>query len=168
MSTKEEARLKDFIALGVIGFAIGTALASSVGTGYQVSIATLLSGDLGRSAAFNVFIGIFAYVPAGAIAGYLHYRLHKVENKMEGLTVGIMAFLAYLIITLFLTIGSTAIYAGNWGSTFSSWGLSLVFAFIFYSLGGFLSSMFEGLKAPMIHALKFQRAPSAPAPPPPP
>jgi hypothetical protein len=165
MNTKEEGRLKDFIALGVIGFAIGTAIA---GSAYQVSIAALLTGDLGKSALLNVFIGIFAYIPAGVIAGYLHYRLHNVESKMEGLTVGIMAFLAHLIITLFLTIGAMAVYGGNWGSAFQSWGISLVFALIFYPIGGFLSSMFEGLKTPMMSALKFQRGPSTLAPPPPP
>jgi len=165
MSTKEEALLKDFIALGVIGFAIGTAIAASTPLG---DLQGLLFRDLGRTAAMNVLAGIFAYIPAGVIAGYLHYRMHKVTNKMEGLTVGIMASLTYLIVTLFMTIGALAIYGGDWGSGFQTWGISLVFALIFYPLGGFLASIFEGLKMPMIGALKFQRAPSAPAPPPPP
>jgi hypothetical protein len=79
-----------------------------------------------------------------------------------------MAFLTHLILTLFLTIGGMAAYGGDWGSAFQSWGIAVVFALIFYPIGGFLSSMFEGLKTPMIGALKFQRAPSAPTPPPPP
>jgi hypothetical protein len=57
---------------------------------------------------------------AGVIAGYLHFKWHKVESKMEGLTAGIMASLAHLIVTWFMTIGSTAIYGGDWGSTMES------------------------------------------------
>jgi hypothetical protein len=48
-----------------------------------------------------------------------------------------------------------------------SWGIFIVFALIFYIIGGFLSSIFDGLEMPMMGALKMQRAPS-PAPPPPP
>jgi len=164
MNSKEEALMKDYIALGVIGAAIGLALGGSVSIG---GLFALISSDMGRTAAMGVVTGIFAYLPAAVIAGYLHFTWHKVENKMEGLTVGIMVFLAHLIITLFLTIGSTAIYGGNWGSTMQSWGISIVFALIFYIIGGFLSTIFDGLKMPMMGALKMQRAPS-PVPPPPP
>jgi hypothetical protein len=31
----------------------------------------------------SVLAGIFAYLPAGVIAGYLHFKWHKVESKME-------------------------------------------------------------------------------------
>ena len=44
----------------------------------------------------------------------------------------------------------------------------MVFALIFYPIGGFLSTVFDGLKMPMMGALKSQRAPTAAAPPPPP
>ena len=44
----------------------------------------------------------------------------------------------------------------------------MVFALIFYPIGGFLPTVFDGLKMPMMGALKFQRAPTAAAPPPPP
>jgi hypothetical protein len=80
MSTKEEGLLKYWIALGIIGFAIGTALAGSVSAG---GLLTLLLRDLGKTAAMGVLAGIFAYLPAGVIAGYPHFKWHKVESKME-------------------------------------------------------------------------------------
>ena len=157
--------MKDYIAIGVIGFAIGTAIAS---TGQISGIFTLFGSNLLRTTAMQAVTGIFAYIPAAVIATYLHFRLNKAESKMEGLTVGLMIFLVHFIITLFMTIASTAIYAGDWGGAMQTWGISLVFAFIFYLIGGFLFTVFDGLKMPLPNVLKFKRAIQTPAPPPPP
>jgi len=165
MSTKEEGTLKDYIAIGVIGFAMATAIA---GSGQIGGIFALFGANLGRSVAMQVVTGVFAYIPAAVTAAYLHYRWNKTESKMEGISVGIMIFLVHFVITLFMTVANTAIYAGDWGGAMQSWGLSVVFALVFYLLGGFLFTVFDSLKMPLPNALKFKRAPHEPAPPPPP
>lgn len=168
MSVKEEGLLRDYVFIGVIGFAIGTAIAT-IG-GFDITFAGLgrFGIDWGRTAGQNVISGIFAYVPAGIIAAYLNFKMNKTENKMEGLTVGLVTFIVHLFITLFMTIGRGAISGSDLGVSMQLWGFSLVFALVFYLLGGFLSMMFIGLKMPMPGIFRFQRASSAPAPPPPP
>jgi hypothetical protein len=167
MNAKEEGLLRDYISIGVIGFAIGTAIAS-VGGYDVVALPGWYGIDWGRTAGQNVISGIFAYMPAAAIATYLSHKMNTTENKMEGLTVGLMVFIIHLFITLFMTIGRRAINGSNLGVGMQLWGFSLVFALIFYLLGGFLSIMLVGLRMPMPGIFRFQRTPSAPAPPPPP
>jgi len=168
MNVKEEGSLQDYIVAGVIGFAIGTALASIGGFGIFSVLARL---DWGRLAAQDVVSGIFAYLPGGFIAGFLSYRLHKTENKMEGFTAGFMAFLAHLFITLLMTILRTAIDSGDLGAAMQTWALTLVFALIFYPIGGYLAGMMEGKTIPVPSFLRFQfrvGVPPSPPPPPPP
>lgn len=154
--------MKDYIAVGLIGFAIAAAITSTV---QLEGFPSLFLRDLGRTVALYAVIGIFAYIPATVVAGHIHFKLHKVESKMEGLTVGIMVFLAHFIITLFVVIGVAIIFERDWGATFQSWGVSVVFGLIFYVIGGFISTIFESSRMPMPNALKFQHHSSAEAPP---
>ncbi|HEY4675049.1 MAG TPA: hypothetical protein VIH48_03230 [Candidatus Bathyarchaeia archaeon] len=164
MGENEEGYLSDYIAFGVIAFAIGTAIASI--SGFDVMFSSLLGTNWGEVAGHNVVSGIFAYVPAGVIAGYLNYKIRKTQSKTEGLTVGFMAFLAYLILTLLITICRAAINGYNLGVVMQTWALGLVFALIFYPLGGFLSGIFVAMKMPLPAFLRFKRAGTAPPPPP--
>jgi hypothetical protein len=168
MTEKEESYLFDYIAVGIIGFAIGQAIAGIGG------IANVFSGlfgtiDWGSTIANDVVTGIFAFVPGGFVAGYLCYKLLKGQGKMEGLTGGFMSFLAYLIITLIVTIARTAIGSGNMGTAMETWALLMVFALIFFIIGGFLAGMVHAMKMPLPSFLRFQfQRAGAPAPPPPP
>jgi cbb3-type cytochrome oxidase subunit 1 len=160
-----EESLNDYIAFGVIGFAIGMAIAG-IGGG-DVMYPSVFSVDWGKVTGQHLISGIFAYMPAGVIAGYLGYKLHKTESKTKGLTIGFMAFLAYLIITLIIAICRAALIGYNLGNAMSTWALGLVFALIFYPLGGFLSGYFAALTVPLPAFLRFQRFGMAPPPPPP-
>jgi hypothetical protein len=168
VNVKEEGLLRDYIAIGVIGFAIAIAISASGEAAAIVNIIGLATNDLARTAALDVVAGIFAFTPAAIIATYINYKLHKTEGKMEGITVGLMIFFVHLFITLFMTISRNAILAGDIGGAMVRWALMLVFALVFYLLGGFLSGIFINLKMPMPGVFRFQRAPRGPTPPPPP
>ncbi len=172
MSIKEEGHLHDIIAAGVIGFGIGTAIAASGVLGGLESILSLGSYfgvDWGRAAAQNVVSGIFGFIPGGFIAGYLNFRLHKTQGKMEALGAGLVAAIAHFLITLFTTIFRTAILGNtDWGTVMGLWALSFVFALIFYPIGGFLSGMLEEKTFPIPSLLKLQFGAAAPPPPAPP
>lgn len=159
--------LNDYIAFGFIGFAIGMAILR-IGSGGDVTYPTILGIDWGKVTGQHLVSGIFAYMPAGVIAGYLYYKLHKTEGKTKGLTIGFMAFLVYLVITLLITVCRVTINGYNFGSAMSTWALGLVFALIFYPLGGFLSGYFTALTVPLPSFLKFERFGMASPPPPPP
>jgi len=168
MNEKTEGYLIDYIVVGLIGFAIGEAIASIGGfqtyllTGYVFGI------DWGRAIGSDVIIGIFAFLPAGFVAGYLCYKLLKGEEKMEGLAGGFMSFLAYLIITLIVTLAQTGIWGFDYSTEMSLWVVLMVFALIFFLIGGLLAGMFHEMKMPMPSFLKlqFQRGPGTPPPPP--
>jgi len=170
MTEKTQAYFVDYIAIGVLGFALGQAIAS-VG-GFQ----TLFSGprlvyygiDWGKTVGSDVITGIFAFLPAGFVAGYLCYKLLKTEGKMEGLTGGFMSFLAYLIITLIATVAHTGIWGYDLGNGMQVWLVLMVFALIFFPIGGFLAGMMHETKMamPSILRFQFQGGPATPPPPP--
>ena len=168
--TEEKEYFIDYIAIGVIGFAIGQAIAS-VG-GFQGLISGLGSSfagiDWGRTAGGDVITGIFAFLPAGFVAGYLCYKLLKAEGSMAGFTGGFMSFLAYLIITLIMTLAQTGIWGGDFGIGMGRWAVLMVFALVFFLIGGFLAGMMHGMKMPMPSFLKLQFQRGAAVPPPPP
>jgi hypothetical protein len=167
MNDKEELYLLDYIALGIIGFAIGQAI-SAVG-----GIGTVFSGlyasiDWGRTVASDVVSGIFAFLPGGFVAGYLCYKLLKAQAKNEGLTGGIMSFLVYFVITLIMTVANTGIGGGNFGTAMQLWAVLMVFALIFFPIGGLLAGMTRSMKMalPSFLRFEFQRGVAAPPPPP--
>jgi len=170
MTEKEGSYLFDYIAVGVIGFAVGQAIAAVGGvTSLFTGIGILGGIDWGRTIGSDVVIGIFAFLPGGFVAGHLCYKLLKGEASSEGLTGGIMSFLAYLIITLIMTVARTGISGGDFGTAMQLWAVLMVFALIFFPIGGFLAGMVHGMKTPLPSFLRFQfqRGVGAPLPPPP-
>ena len=171
MNEKTEASLIDYIVVGVIGFAIGQAITSVGGFQSQFSgfISTFAGIDWGRTAASDIVTGIFAFLPAGFVAGYLCYKQLKAEGSRAGFTGGFMSFIVYFIITLIVTIAQTGIWGGNFGTTMGLWVVLMVFALIFFLAGGFLAGMMQGMQMPMPSFLQFQfKRGGPPAPPPPP
>lgn len=168
--TEEKEYFIDYITIGIIGFAIGQAIAS-VG-GFQRFFGEVFgtySGiDWGRTVGGDVVMGIFAFLPAGFVAGYLCYKMLKAKGNMAGFTGGIMSFLAYFIITLIMALVQTGIQGGDEGTVMELWVVLMVFALIFFPIGGFLAGMMNGMKTPMPSLLKFQFQKGLAAPPPPP
>ena len=73
MDEKAEAYLIDYIAVGVIGFAIGQVIASvggfqSLFSGVAAASFTYIGSDWGRIAEADVIIGLFVSLPAGFLA----------------------------------------------------------------------------------------------------
>jgi hypothetical protein len=169
MNEKTEASLIDYIVVGVLGFAIGQAIAS-VGGFQSLFSGSIFAGigiDWGRTAASDIITGIFAFLPAGFVAGYLCYKQLKAEGSMAGFTGGFMSFMAYLVITLIVTLAQTGIWGGNFGTTMGLWAVLMVFALVFFLIGGFLAGLIHGMHMPMPSFLQFQFKRGPPAPPPP-
>jgi hypothetical protein len=168
--TEQEEYVIDYIAVGILGFAVGQAIAS-VG-GFQSLFSGLVPGylgiDWGKTVGSDVVTGIFAFVPGGFVAGYLCYKVLKAKEKTAGLTGGFMSFLAYFVITLIITLVQTGIWGGDFGTGMELWVVLMVFALIFFSIGGYLAGMIHGMKTPVPSILKFQLQTGAPAPPAPP
>jgi hypothetical protein len=167
MSIKEEGYLHDYIAAGLIGFAVGIAAAGAV---IFEMILFAAGSQWGQVIGLGVVAGIFGYLPGGFVAGYLNYRIHKTDGGVrEGLVAGIMAFLAHFFITLFMFVAIAACNGAAAGTIMAGWALSFVWGLIFYPTGGYLSGMVEGRPIAMPPVLKFQFImPAAPPPPPPP
>jgi hypothetical protein len=168
--TEENEYFIDYIAIGIIGFAIGQAIASVGGfqSFFGEAFGTFGGIDWGRTVGSDVVTAIFAFLPAGFVAGYLCYKMLKAKEKMAGFTGGLMSFLAYFIITLIIALVQIGIRGGDEGTAMELWVVLMVFALIFFPIGGFLAGMTHEMKAPMPSFLKFQfqRGPAAPPPPP--
>jgi len=169
MNEKTEAYLIDYIAVGIIGFAVAQAIASNAGFLPLVNAGFAMFGGInwGKTIGGDILIGILAFIPAGFVAGYSCYKLLKAEGKREGLTGSFMSFLVYLIITLIMSLGSTGIYGADYGTEMQLWVVLMVFALIFLLTGGFLADMIHGMKMsmPSFLRLQFQRGPQPPPPP---
>jgi hypothetical protein len=166
MSIKEEGYLHDYIAAGLLGFAVGIAIAG-------VLISTIVTyavfSKWGEAIALSFVSGLFGYLPGGFVAGYLNCRIHKTEGRpMEGFAAGVMALLAHFFITLFVFVALAAVSGDTAGSVMTGWALSFVFGLIFYPIGGYVSGMLESRAIPMPAILKFEGIAGAPPPPPPP
>ena len=159
MSVKE-GYLHDYLAASFIGVAFGL---------FGWSFALGLAIDWGRYIAGLVLGGLFVFTPGGFVASYINFRLHRVGEKleMEGLSSGFFTAIVYTIITLFLTL-ARAIAFGNAGDTFLAWILSVLFAFIFFLLGGYACGYLERRPFPMPAIFNLSSLSRAGPPPPPP
>jgi hypothetical protein len=175
MSIKEEGYLHDYIAAGLIGFAVGMSVTvmlwqhvfttlMAIGWGLGITV----TPNWGVVIPLGMVAGIFGFLPGGFVAGYLNFRIHRTEGTAtEGLTAGIVASIVNFFITLFLAVAMAATYSAGAEAIMAGWGVSYVlWGFVFYPLGGYLAGMFEARPIPMPAIMKFQMAPSAPPPPP--
>jgi hypothetical protein len=91
------------------------------------------------------------------------------ENlEMSGLSAGFFTALVYAIVDLIITL-VYAIMGANAGNVFIGWVISVVFGFLFFTLGGYLSGMLEKrpFAMPSIFNLSnIRRGAAAPPPPP--
>jgi hypothetical protein len=158
--SEREGNLNDYLAASFAAFAI--AMIINIISGGNI-------GNWGIFIAIVIVGGLFIYVPAGWTAGYINFRFHKMgENtKMAGLGAGLFAALVYTVITLIYTIVVAVANTGAAGAIFIAWILSVVFAFIFMSIGGFIAGIFEEASWAMPAFFTFQKIPARVPPPPP-
>jgi len=111
--------------------------------------------------------GVFAFIPGGFVAGYLNFRFHRVgENlEMEGLSAGFFTAVVYTIITLFLSLAAV-IMGSKADIAIVAWVIGVLFAFIFFSLGGYISGFLERKPFAMPTIFNLSRISRAPPPPP--
>jgi hypothetical protein len=153
-----EGFLHDYLVPSFLGFLFGV-LALSIAAG---------SKDLVRFTGVLIVMDIFYVIPGGIVAAYLNFRFHKVGEKVEmaGLSCGLFTAVVYTIITLFQTIVSAALDTANAGGVFVGWIISVIFAFIFYMLGGYFAGFLERKPFAMPAIFDMSRISSVPPPPP--
>ncbi|GEM_PF-959635 len=167
---EREAYLQEYLAAGVLGYAIGYFLARG---GISAGITTgvfFAGGDWGRIAVGCVIAGIFGFLPGGFVAGSVILKWRRIEERheIEGLRAGLMAFLVYLVISLILSAIDAAQNTGSSGYIMGGWGISVVFAILFYLIGGYLSGWLRRAGTRQPSFLLLGGGPAAPPPPPPP
>jgi len=153
-----EAYLHDYLAASFIGISFGMVVASPAG---------LVIGDWGKYIGAIVVAGLFGFVPGGFLAGYINFRLHSMGDNLEmsGLSAGFFTAFVYTIIDLIITL-VYAIIGLDAAKVFIAWVISMVFGFLFFSLGGYLSGMLERRPFAMPGIFNLSRISRAPPPPP--
>ncbi len=159
-----EGYLHDYLIASFLGVAFGLIMASPAG----ISIAV---GNWGPAIGALVIAGIFGFVPGGLIAGYINFRFHQMgENlEMSGLSAGFFAAFVFMVIDLIISLIGAIMNTAVAANIFIGWILSVVFAFIFFTLGGYLSGMLEKRPFAMpgiFNLSQIRRGAAAPPPPP--
>lgn len=159
MSFKENY-LHDYLAVSFIGVVFGL-------VGLQ-SASPLAAGGWGTFIAGLILAGLFIIAPGGFVVGYLHMKMHNVsENlEMEGLSIGFFTGIIYTIITLFMTIAAAIANTAAASNYFIAWILGVLFAFIFFIIGGYMSGLLERRPFGMPGIFNLSRIRRAPPPPP--
>jgi hypothetical protein len=156
----KEGFLLDYLVAGLIGFLFGEfALGSATGGA---------GGDMIKFVGILFVADVFFTIPGGMVASYLNFRFHAVSEKleMEGLSAGFFTAFVYTIITLFQTIISAVLTPNTAGGAFLGWLISVLFAFVFFMIGGYFGGMLE--KRPFAMPGIFNLSHISRAPPPPP
>jgi hypothetical protein len=154
-----EGYLHDYLVTALIGIAFAMGMTSP---------ATLLVNNWGPFIGAIIVGGLFGFVPGGLIAGYLSFRFHRMgENlEMSGLSIGFFTAFVYLVLDLITTVLFSIINQANAAGYFIAWIISVVFAFLFFSLGGYLSGMLERRPFAMPMLFNLSRIQRTPPPPP--
>lgn len=168
---EREALLQEYLAAGVLGYAVGFPLASSgLQAGIGTSVWGFAVGDWGAIALSCVIAGIFGFLPGGFVAGSIILKWRRIQERheIEGLRAGLMAFLVYTVISLITSAIGAARATGVSGYIMGGWGISVVFAILFYLIGGYLSGWLRRAGTRQPSFLLLGGGPTAPPPPPPP
>lgn len=129
-----EGYLHDYLAAAFVGIAIGMVFA----------LPALSAKGWGAYIGAMVVVGLFGFVPGGFLSGYINFRFHQMGDnfEMSGLSAGFFTAFVYTILNLVMTLVS-AIMGNDPGTVFIAWVISVLFGFIFFTLGGYLSGMLE-------------------------
>jgi len=157
-----EGYLHDSLAASLIGTLFGLIALGQATAGE--------AGDMVRFTGLFIVYSLFFVVPGGFVAAYLNFRFHRTgENlEMEGLNAGFFTAIVYTIITLFTTLISAVLDQAAAGTIFLGWIISVLFVFIFATLGGYVCGYLELRPYGMPAIFNMPRISRAPPPPPPP
>jgi hypothetical protein len=153
-----EGYLHDYLAASLIGVSFGMIIAAPAGVAL---------GDWGKYIGAIVVAGIFGFVPGGFLSSYINFRFHRMGDNLEmsGLSAGFFAAFVYTILDLIITL-EYAIMGADAARIFIGWIISVVFAFLFFTLGGYLGGMLE--RRPFAMPGIFNLSSISRGPPPPP
>ena len=155
-----EGYFHDYLAASFVGVALGLLV---------TIIASAAIGNWGIFVAVVIVLGLFVFMPAGFMASYLNFRFHRMgENSgMAGLSAGLFTAIVYTVVTLIIAVLGAIANTPAAANTFIAWILSIVFAFIFMSLGGYVSGIFEERPFAMPGIFNLSKISRLPPPPPP-
>jgi hypothetical protein len=153
-----EGYLHDYLAASLVGVGFGMMMAAPAGTAL---------GDWGKYIGAIVVAGIFGFLPGGLLAAYINFRFHRTGDNLEmnGLSAGFFAAFVYMILDLIATL-EFAIMGSDAAKIFIAWVISVVFAFLFFSLGGYLGGMLERRPFAMPGIFNLSHISRGPPPPP--
>ena len=153
-----EGYLHDYFAAAIIGMSFGMIVSAPAGGAV---------GDWGKFIGALVMVGIFGFIPGGFVSGYINFRFHRMGDnaEMSGLTAGFFTAFVYMIIELVISL-TYVIMGSKADVVFIAWILSVVFGFIFFSIGGYLSGMLEKKPFAMPGMFNLSRLSRVPPPPP--
>jgi hypothetical protein len=159
MSIKEEGYLHDYLAASFVGLAYGLIVSQAAGGAI---------GNWGIYIALLIVAGIFGFIPGGFVAGYINFRFHRMGENLEmaGLSAGFFTAVVFTIVNFFLALVAAVLLQPAAGNIMISWIISVLFAFIFFSLGGYISGYFERRPFAMPTIFNLSRISRAPLPPP--
>lgn len=159
MSIKEEGYLHDYLAASFVGLAYGLIVSQAAGGAI---------GNWGIYIALLIVAGIFGFIPGGFVAGYINFRFHRMGENLEmaGLSAGFFTAVVFTIVNFFLALVAAVLLQPAAGNIMIGWIISVLFAFIFFSLGGYISGYFERRPFAMPTIFNLSRISRAPPPPP--
>jgi len=159
MSIKEEGYLHDYLAASFVGLAYGLIVSQAAGGAI---------GNWGIYIALLIVAGIFGFIPGGFVAGYINFRFHRMDENLEmaGLSAGFFTAVVFTIVNFFLALVAAVLLQPAAGNIMIGWIISVLFAFIFFSLGGYISGYFERRPFAMPTIFNLSRISRAPPPPP--
>jgi hypothetical protein len=154
-----EGYLHDYLAASFIGIAIAGVVSQPAGN---------LVGNWGAYIGALLVAGLFGFIPGGFLAGYINLRFHRVGENLEmaGLSAGFFTAVVYTIITFFMNLVYVIIASVIAGTLLIGWIIGVLFAFIFFSLGGYISGYLERRPFAMPTIFNLSRISRAPPPPP--
>jgi uncharacterized membrane protein YqaE (UPF0057 family) len=157
--SEREGYLHDYVAAGLIGYVIGwLGLYYFSGAAYEWGIYV----------AIQFLASLIGFIPGGFVAAYINFRFHRVEGdlKMAGLTAGFISGIVhalYIMLIILYRAASSDITAFSAASMV----VTMIFGFVFYSIGGYICGHLEETPLAMPAALDLSRLVTR-APPPPP
>jgi predicted lysophospholipase L1 biosynthesis ABC-type transport system permease subunit len=156
-----EPYLHDYLALAFVGFLFGVFVSGAAG---------VLKGNWPSFVAVFLVVGFFIIIPGGFVVAYLSFRLFRVgENlQMEGLKAGVFTAFVYAVISFFLALAGIIADSKSAVDIMVAWILGVLFAFMLYSLGGYLGGLLERRPFAMPGIFDLSRISRVPSPPPPP
>ena len=154
-----EGYMHDYLAESLIGFLFGVIVSGSAG---------IAKGNWPTFVGLFVVEGIFLIVPGGFVAAYLGFRFNRSDEnlEMQGLSAGFFTGFVYTIITFFLSLAGIVAESNKAVDIMVAWIIGVLFAFLFYSLGGYIAGLLERRPFAMPGIFNLSRISRAPPPPP--